>query len=82
MIMGKMIHISKLYLLVEEGSGKLISLKYRKRSTGEMITLVDWTCTSWHSSGRTLNVMNPVNKEVRKLRRALITHFNGVEVII
>ncbi len=78
----KTIHISKLHTLVSEGTGKLITLKYRERSTGHLITFEKWTCTSWHSEGRTLNVLNPDNGQVRKLRRILIVEFNGIEVIV
>ncbi|MGL4908970.1 MAG: hypothetical protein ACRC9X_01020 [Bacteroidales bacterium] len=78
----KFLHISKLHILVEEGTGKPLNIKYRKLSTGEMIFLREWVCTNWHSKGRTLNVRNPENGEVRTLRRILIVEFNGVELIV
>ena len=80
--MNKTLHHRHLNSLIDDDGKSLYSFKYVKRSTGEIITLTDWVCTSWHSDGNTLNVRNPVNNEVRKLRRDLIIEFNDYEIIM
>lgn len=80
--MKKTLHHRHLNSLIDDNGKTSFSLKYVKRSTGEIITLKGWVCTSWHSEGDTLNVRNPENGEVRKLRRDLIIEFNGREIIM
>lgn len=80
----KRIHVSKLHELVERtdasGAPVTFSLKYVKRSTGQVIFMDNLVCSSFHSEGQTLNVLSLTSKEVRKLRRVLIVEFNGITV--
>jgi len=76
---AKVIHRRYLHLLMKPGA--TVSLRYVK-SDGSIISLDSWAVTSFHCAGNTVNVMNPLNHEVRKLRRIRIIELNGVEVII
>jgi len=80
-----MIHSSKLIPLMErkDPKGKPVpfSIKFRKKSTGELVTAKNVTCTStFYQEGR-VNILFP-NKEIRRILLCLIVEFNGQEVFI
>ena len=74
-----MIHSSKIHELVEVHS--VFSLGWVS-GTGEKIYVRKCKCTSFHSSGDTLNILITESGEVRKVNRYTITEFNGQEVIL
>ena len=74
-----MIHESKLFELVQIHPS--FSLTYVSKS-GELITVDECRCTSFHSSGKTMNVMLMVSKLVRKVNRKTIVGFNESEVFL
>lgn len=76
---NKTIHWRYFHLLMKPGAE--LSIRYVKRD-GTIITLTKWVVTSFHSAGTTVNMMNPENRQTRKLRRIRIIELNGVEVII
>ncbi len=74
-----MIHVSKIFELVQ--TLKQFSLKWVSES-GELIDAPMCVCTSFHSSGNTMNVMLLPSRQVRKVNRKTITAINGKEVFI
>ncbi|MCK9627722.1 MAG: hypothetical protein M0R37_03920 [Bacteroidales bacterium] len=74
-----MIHSSKIHELVE--TIKIFSIGWVSES-GEKIHVRKCTCTSFHSSGDTLNILIIDSGQIRKIRRVTITEFNGEEVVI
>lgn len=74
-----MIHESKLFELVQ--THQSFSLTYVTKS-GELVTADECRCTSFHSSGKTMNILFPASGLVRKVNRKTITNFNGQEVFI
>ena len=73
-----MIHESKLFELVQ------IHPKFSIRfvaASGELVTVDECSCTSFHSSGKTMNIKLP-NGQFRKVNRKTITAFNGKEVFL
>jgi len=75
-----MIHLSKLVQIAERktasGSPIPFSLKYVKKSTGEIITIDQAVFTSSHHSG-TLNIKLLDSGQIRKLILPLIIEFNN-----
>ena len=61
--------------------GAQVWLTYRKLSTGELIEMQGWTCISIDNEAGTFTLKNPVNNQIRTLKRLLITQINGAEVI-
>ena len=74
-----MIHESKLFELVQVL--KTFSLKWVSEK-GELIAVDECRCTSWHSSGKTMNVLILKSGLVRKVNRKTITEINGKEVFL
>ena len=74
-----MIHSSKIHELVEVHP--FFSIGWIT-SSGEKIFIRKCKCTSFHSSGDTLNIMIFESGEIRKVNRYTITEFNGQEVIL
>lgn len=74
-----MIHISKLFELVQ--LHKEFSIVWIKES-GDRVVVQRATCTSFHSSGRTMNVKLLDNNEFRKVNRNTVVEFNGQEVTL
>lgn len=74
-----MIHESKLFELVQ--THPTFSLAFVAAS-GELVTVDECSCTSFHSSGKTMNVKAPHWKKPIKVNRKTITNFNGQEVFI
>lgn len=74
-----MIHVSKLFEVVQ--AIKQFSLQWVSEK-GELITVDECVCTSFHSSGKTMNVMLLPSRQVRKVNRLSITNFNGQEVFV
>lgn len=66
----------------ENGAPKPFSLTYVKRSTGEVVTYPVAVLTSFHSKGSTINVLPVGEVKPRKIRRCLITRFNGLKVYL
>ena len=74
-----MIHESKIFELVQaQGT---FSLEWVSEK-GERVKADECQCTSFHSSGATMNVMLFPSKQIRKVNRKTIVAFNGVEVFI
>jgi hypothetical protein len=78
--MKKLLHHSKLPIVCKPGAK--VSIRYYSMSDQKEITFEDWVVSSFHSKGTTLNIMNPVNNEVRKLTRILILSVNNAEIFI
>lgn len=74
-----MIHSSKIHELVE--LVPVFSIGWVTKS-GEKVYVRKAKCTSFHSSGETLNIMIIESGQIRKIRRITITEFNGEEVIL
>ena len=74
-----MIHSSKIHELVEVVP--VFSIAWITVS-GEKVYVRKAKCTSFHSSGETLNIMILESGQVRKVNRMTITEFNGEEVIL
>lgn len=74
-----MIHASKIHELVDVHP--LFSIGWITES-GEKIYVRQCRCTSFHSSGDTLNILITESGEVRKVNRYTITEFNGQEVVL
>lgn len=74
-----MIHVSKVFEVVQ--LLKTFSLKFVSK-TGELVSIEKCSCTSFHSSGRTMNVRLPESGLVRKVVRKSIVKLNGEEVFI
>lgn len=74
-----MIHVSKIFELVQ--TLKQFSLQWVSER-GELINAPECVCTSFHSSGKTMNVMILPSHLVRKVNRKTITAINGKEVFI
>jgi len=74
-----MIHESKIFELVQ--THPTFSLKYVGKS-GELVIVDECRCTSFHSSGKTMNILILASGLVRKVNRKTITNFNGQEVFI
>jgi hypothetical protein len=74
-----MIHASKIHELVE--IHPFFSIGWVAES-GERIFVKKCKCTSFHSSGNTLNILIMGSGEIRKINRHTITEFNGEEIIL
>ena len=74
-----MIHESKLFELVQIHPS--FSLTYVSKS-GELITVDECRCTSFHSSGKTMNILIAGSGLVRKVIRKTVIRFNGEEVFL
>ena len=73
-----MIHESKVFELVQ--AHKSFALQFVAQS-GELVTVEQCQCTSFHSEGKTMNIKLP-NGLFRKVIRKTITKFNGEEVFL
>ena len=73
-----MIHESKLFELVQ--AHKVFALQFVAAS-GELVTVDECSCTSFHSSEKTMNIKLR-NGQFRKVNRKTITRFNGQEVFL
>lgn len=71
-----MIHAGALHLLTDKRN---FSIKYFT-SKGDLVEGDKCICTSWHSSGHTLNLKFCESGQIRKVTRSLIIEFNGEEV--
>lgn len=58
------------------------SLKYRKKSTGEMVHYPQCVLTSFHAKGKTINVLPAGEVHPRKIRRILVMYYNDVLIIV
>ena len=73
------IHISKIHILAE--LHKEFSLCWVAQD-GRRIFCPRCRMTSFHSSGKTFNVLLIDSGEIRKVNRYTITEFNGEEVVM
>ncbi|MBQ8959373.1 MAG: hypothetical protein IJ057_12895 [Bacteroidales bacterium] len=74
-----MIHESKLFELVQTHPS--FSLRF-VTAEGELVAVDECRCTSFHSSGKTMNILIPASGLVRKVNRKTVTAFNGEEVFL
>lgn len=74
-----MIHSGRLYELVD--IHPVFSLGWIA-ANGEKIYVRKCKCTSFHSTGDTMNILILESGEVRTVNRYTITEFNGQEVIL
>ena len=74
-----MIHVSKLFEVVQMHETFSLSWVSEK---GELVEVEECRCTSFHSSGRTMNVQLKANGQFRKVNRFTVVAFNGVEVFL
>lgn len=75
-----MVHISQIHKLVEP-AGMEFSMKFTAKK-GYEVYAENCVCTSFHSSGRTMNIKLLPSGEIRKVRRCTITEFNNQEVVL
>jgi hypothetical protein len=75
-----MIHISQIHKLVEP-AGTEFSMKFTAKKGYEVLA-EKAVCTSFYSSGRTMNIKFLPSEEIRTVRRCTITEFNGEEVVL
>ena len=73
-----MLHLSMVHRLVEKGEFSIRFVSAR----GEIIEGKRCICTSFHSSGRTLNLKFCDSGQIRKVRRCSITAINNQEVVL
>ena len=73
-----MIHESKLFELVQ--IHPKFSIQFVTAS-GELVKVDECSFTSFHSSGKTMNIKLQ-NGQFRKVNRKTITRFNGQEVFL
>jgi hypothetical protein len=64
------------------GKNKPFSIKFVKKSTGEIVKLEGAVCTSIHSAGSTLNIFFPGEFTPKTIQKCLIIEFNGMDVYI
>ena len=80
-----MIHISKIPEIAKrkDKTGKPVpfSLKYVKKSTGQIITVENAVMTSSHHMG-TMNIKILASGQIRKLITALIIEFNQTKIYL
>ncbi len=74
-----MIHESKLFEAIQPL--KTFSLKWVSKK-GELVVAGQCRCTSFHSSGKTMNVMLLPSNMFRKVNRKTIVEINGQEVFL
>lgn len=74
-----MIHASKLFELVQIHPS--FSLTFVAKN-GELVTVDECRCTSFHSSGKTMNIQILSSGQIRKVNRKTIIAFNGKEVFL
>lgn len=74
-----MIHESKLFEVVQ--SKQSFSLWWVS-SSGELVKADNCRCTSFHSSGKTMNIRLNGSGLIRKVNRKTVTNFNGQEVFV
>ena len=75
-----MLHISQIHKLVEP-AGTEFSVKFVAEK-GNMVQAAKAVCTSFHSTGRTMNIKFLPSGEIRTVRRCTITEFNKEEVVL
>lgn len=68
--------ISRLHRLVRDGE---FSIRFVS-ADGEVIEVSRCTCTSWYSSGQTLNIKLCESAEIRKVNRYTIIEINKEEM--
>jgi hypothetical protein len=73
-----MLHISQLHKLVEHGE---FSLNFVS-TDGQNVHVQRCICSSFHSSGRTMNIKFCDSEEIRTVRRCTVTSFNREEVVL
>lgn len=80
-----MIHISRIPQIMERKTPDRkpmpFSLKYVKKSTGEIIDIRDAVLTSSHHQG-TINIKILSSGEIRKLILPLIVEFNNIKTFL
>ena len=74
-----MIHVSKIFEIVQ--TQQTFSLQWVSAS-GELVTANGCRCTSFHSSGNTMNIRMANSGLVRKVNRKTVTKLNGQEVFV
>jgi len=78
--MKKLLRHNKIWIVYKPGTK--VSVRYYSMSDKKEVFFKDWVVSSFHAKGTTLNIMNPVNKEVRKLKRVLILEINNIEIYL
>ncbi|HNX87705.1 MAG TPA: hypothetical protein PKH58_01370 [Paludibacteraceae bacterium] len=73
-----MILANNLHKLVEKGEFSIAFIA----EEGNIVTCDRAICTSWHSSGRTMNIKFLVSKQIRTIRRCTIIAFNDEELVL
>jgi len=73
-----MLHSSDIHKIVEKGE---FSIRFVSTS-GAIVNGQKVICSSFHSSGRTMNVKFCDSAQIRTVRRCTITHINNQEVYL
>lgn len=73
-----MLHISQLHKLVEHGEFSLSFIS----TDGQKVKAQRCICSSFHSSGRTMNIKFCDSQEIRTVRRCTVTSLNNEEVVL
>jgi hypothetical protein len=81
-----MIYQRALHMILEKkdanGKPKAFSFVFVKKSTGEVIRVLDAICTSFDYKKRCINVKVSGSEEIRTIRTLTIIEFNDQEVVI
>jgi hypothetical protein len=75
-----MVHVGLIHKLVDTNN-KEFSISFVSKE-GELIKIKKCVCTSFYSSGRTMNIKILPSNQVITIRRASIVEFNGEEVFL
>ena len=73
-----MILVNVLHKMVEKGEFSIAFVA----EAGNIVICQRAICTSWHSSGRTMNIKFLESKEIRTIRRCTIIAFNDEELCL
>jgi hypothetical protein len=80
----KRIKLSQIWEIMEQkkenGAPAPFSISYVKKKTGEIQHLPHCICTSIHSKGSTVNIMEEGKEYPKTIRKILIVKFNGMNV--
>jgi hypothetical protein len=66
----------------EKGKSADFSIDFVKKSTGEIVSLNNCSCTSIHAKGSTINIKSEHEVRPKTIRKCLIINYNGMEVYL
>lgn len=75
----RLLHLSAIHKLIQDN--EVFAFRFVDKK-GVIIEGKECVCTSFYSTGRTMNVKWLQSGEIRKVRRCSIIEFNGLEVVL